>query len=273
MYLEEKLITYKAGDKAGKPIENAEALDRTDRGAIENLTKNSDIFNQQTIAQIRPLIIDTIQDYGLDTAQNRFLYFAASPKLYQADFVVPYEPARWIQKELQARDQQNINSDWNKTSLWMFNSQSYQGDKFKIKALLLLSDPDEAERFGDLKTRPFDAIIKASSRKEVEDILQNWATKDGSESPSRARRYKANSKRFDKDVPDSKEEWVKQLQDLMKKIQDAGTKGIESAAVKSYKKGKAALAALDDFLREFMIDSQEPAAQSQSVDKQESSSK
>ena len=260
MYLEEKLITYKAGDKAGKPVENADALDRTDRKAIEDFTKNSDIFNQQTISQIRPLLVDTIQQFGLDTARNRFLYFAASPKLYQADFEVPYEPARMIQKELQAKDQQAINSNWNKTSLWMFNPQAYKGDIFKIKALLLLSDPDEAERFGDLKTRPFDAVIKASSRKEVENILQNWATKDGSESHSKSYRARKNSSRFDKDVPESREEWIKQLQTFIANINKAGAKGVEAAAAKSYKKGKAALAALDDFFKEFMTDSQKPTS-------------
>lgn len=260
MYLEEKLITYKAGDKAGEPVENANALDRTNRKAIEDFTKNSNIFNQETISQIRPLLVDTIQQFGLDTARNKFLYFAASPELYRADFAVPYEPARMIQKELQARDQQDIDSDWNETSLWMFNSQAYQGDKFKIKALLLLSDSDDAERFGDLETRPFDAVIKASSRKEVEDILQNWATKDGSESYSKSYRAKKNSNRFDKDVPESKEKWIKLLQTFIANINKAGPKGVEAAAAKSYKKGKAALAALDDFFKEFMTDSQKPTS-------------
>lgn len=253
MELVEKILTsIDLKDDNNKPLAvDITKFDRTNRADIEQLVKNSHYFYQTPIQYIRDLIVQTIMDYGVDTARNHFLYFVASPRMKELTVAIPYAHGVALQKELQDKELRTVWSNWSKAKAWMFDDRAYQGDIFKLKALILLSDPDEAARFGDLNKRPIEDILNAKSRAEVEQILNNWATKDGSESPSRSHRLRSNAKRFDKDIPDTVEKWIEFIQDMVKKLKEAPDSAIEAAAKKSYKKGEAALAALDDFIKQF----------------------
>ena len=256
MELIEKVLTsIDQKDEKGNPLAvDVETFDRTNKADIEQLVNNPHYFYQTPIQNIKDLIVRTIMDYGVDTARNHFLYFVANPGMKNLTVAIPYAHGVALQKELQDKELRAVWTNWHKAQNWMFDDRAYKGDIFKLKALLLLSDPDEAARFGDLNKRPIEEVLDATSRAEVEKILENWATKDGSDSPSKSRRAKQNAKRFDKDVPDSSEEWVKSVKTLVDKITKAPAGDIEAAAKKSYKKGKAALAAMDDFIKEFAVD-------------------
>lgn len=130
--------------------------------------------------------------YGIDTAQNHLLYFVSNPKISKVQ--IPFECGKMIQKELQIHDLNDIYNVKAYASEWLYDPRAYRGDVYKLKALFFLSDWDEAEKYGPLNKRPFEEVLKANSKSEIETILSNWQTKDGSEQSSRRSGRGSNTK-------------------------------------------------------------------------------
>lgn len=130
--------------------------------------------------------------YGVDTAQNHLLYFVSNPKISKVQ--VPFEHGKMIQKELQTHDLNDIYNPKAHASEWLYDSRTYKGDIYKIKALFFLSDWDEAVKYGDINKRPFEEVLNATSKSEIETILSNWQTKDGSEEYTRRSGRRGNKK-------------------------------------------------------------------------------
>ena len=130
--------------------------------------------------------------YGIDTAQNHLLYFVSNPKISKVQ--VPFECGKMIQKELQTHDLNDIYNPKAHASEWLYDPRAYKGDIYKIKALFFLSDWDEAAKYGDINKRPFEEVLNATSKSEIETILSNWQTKDGSEEYTRRSGRRGNKK-------------------------------------------------------------------------------
>lgn len=243
--LTEKLLA----DREGKPLPNMDAFDKTDKEAVELLVKNNNIFDQAATKYIQPLIVDSIMQWGLNTAQNKFLLFAANPKI--SNVVVPLDHGRMIYSELQSGDLilpaglKNIPA-----ASWLFDPRTYKGDIYKLQALLLLSDTEEASKFGDVDHRPFDEVLKATSRDEVEKILSKWQTKSGEETYSRGRGYGRRRGTSGKRVPKDKKDWIQQVVTLIK---TTDLKSVEAAAAKAHKEGRSEEDAYAAFMQELAV--------------------
>lgn len=134
--------------------------------------------------------------YGIDTAQNHLLYFVSNPKISKVQ--VPFECGKMIQKELQTHDLNDIYNPKAHASEWLYDPRTYDGDIYKLKALFFLSDWDEAVKYGDINKRPFEEVLNATSKSEIETILSNWQTKDGSEEYSRRSSRRSSNKSLTK---------------------------------------------------------------------------
>lgn len=252
--LEEKIISYISGPDAGNPIHVPE--DRTDKYSIEQLVKNDSIFNQKITKYLQPLIVQSIIDYGVDTAKNKFLSFVNSTNLDKLKNPIPLEHGKMIMNELQSGDMKvptgigsHAGGSGDKAG-WLFDDRTYQGDIYKLQALLLLSDPDRAVDFGDLRTRPWEDILNAKSRMEIEQILTNWQTKSGEEGVGggarrAAKRFKAALK--DK-VPDTVEEWIEYVKRTFKETGSTSLDKVEGIAKKIYKKGMSRMEAWNQLM-------------------------
>ncbi len=227
----EKLIT----NLDGSEIEGLGSFDKTDDQAIESLVNNNRVFNQEAIKYIKPLVIDSIKSFGVDTARNKWLPFVTNKDLTTA---VPLEHGRMLHNEFQNGDLR-VPAGLKKIAAakWLIDPRTYKGDIYKLQALLLLSDVEEAKTFGDLETRPFEEILEASTRDQVEKILDKWQTKSGEETYSRGRGYRKGSRGSSgKKVPKSQKDWVEQVTDLISK---ASKDDVAKAAAKAHKEGRS----------------------------------
>lgn len=95
------------------------------------------------------------------------------------------------------------------TILWLRDANSYEANdiEYKIKALTFITGKD-ASAFGEVTgiEKLLNNIIKSKKRSEIEDLLDDWQTKDGSKSikgkkePETEEEKKASIKIFDEIV-------------------------------------------------------------------------
>lgn len=158
---------------------------------------------------------NSVLQYGYDTRTNLFLHFVKVAQNIDAirkmgnDKYPALEMIRTLiaNKELiltnQNLNNQSISKSPSRTGHkttsnyngWLFDPNTYvaasPGDlMYKIKALAFLST-GEAAAYGDTKTRPFDQIIAARKKSEIQQILTNWQTKPGEDQ----RRYRSGVSR------------------------------------------------------------------------------
>lgn len=222
-------------------------IDLSKREDVQYLVDNEEIFPQEMIAQIKPVLVDAILKNGVDLARNPFLRFLIyKDKLKDSGIQIPQAQGKIIAQacnntEFKTFGSENLeNAFLNK---WWTNPKAYKGDPYKIQALILLTDNSRAEKFGDLKTRPLAEILDATSKKEVEDILTRWSAASG-EKQERGSSFKkspaAKSKVSDQDA------WLKEVEDHYKAAGLTDTKKILDAARGVWKKGKNAAQAWAD---------------------------
>lgn len=222
-------------------------IDLSKREDVQYLVDNEEIFPQEMIAQIKPVLVDAILKNGVDLARNPFLRFLIyKDKLKDSGIQIPQAQGKIIAQacnntEFKTFGSENLeNAFLNK---WWTNPKAYKGDPYKIQALILLTDNSRAEKFGDLKTRPLAEILDATSKKEVEDILTRWSAASG-EKQERGSSFKkspaAKSKVSDQDA------WLKEVEDHYKAAGLTNTKKILDAARGVWKKGKNAAQAWAD---------------------------
>lgn len=234
-------------DKDPSKSEVPPQVDLTSREDIQKLVDNENAFPQNLIAQIKPILVDSILKKGLDLARNPFLRFLMyKNKLADSGIQIPQAQGKIIAQacenaEFKTFGSENLNNAF--LNKWWTNPKAYKGDPYKIQALILLTDNSRAEEFGDLKTRPLAEILDATSKKEVEDILTRWSTASG-EKQERGSSFKkspaAKSKVSDQDA------WLKEVEDHYKAAGLTDTKKVLNAAKQVWKKGKNAAQAWAD---------------------------
>lgn len=222
-------------------------IDLSKREDVQYLVDNEEVFPQKMIAQIKPILVDSILKNGVDLARNPFLRFLMyKDKLKNSGIQIPQAQGKIIAQacnnaEFKTFGSENLESAF--LNKWWTNPKAYRGDPYKIQALILLTDNSRAEKFGDLKTRPLAEILDANSKKDVEDILTRWSAASG-EKQERSSSFKkspaAKSKVSDQEV------WLKEVEDHYKAAGLTDTKKVLDAARRVWKKGKNAAQAWAD---------------------------
>lgn len=219
-------------------------IDLSKREDIQYLVNDENVFPQKVIAQIKPILVDAILKNGIDLARNPFLRFLMyDDRLKNSGIQIPEAQGKIIaqaceNKEFKTFGSENLeNAFLNK---WWTDPKAYKGDPYKIQALILLTDNQKAEQYGDLKTRPLTDILNATSKKEVEDVLTRWSAASGEKQDRGSSSPAAKNKVSDQDV------WLKEVEDHYKAAGLTDTKKVLDAARKVWKKGKNAAQAWAD---------------------------
>lgn len=87
---------------------------------------------------------------------------------------------------------------------WLINPKTFKGNtandiEYKIKTLAFLSTK-ESSKYGEVSNKPFDKVLNANTKEEIQSIIGNWATGSPTEDSSSTNKKKKNSgKKMDKD--------------------------------------------------------------------------
>lgn len=174
-----KLLIEKLID--GISESDAASLDRTDPEKVMQVVHTASIFpNQPAIKSYEDVVADSIRKYGLDTARNKFL-----PFVVKNNIPIGEVDAKIIQKAFQ-EGQINL-TPGSFASQWLYDERAYTGHTSKLNALVILSDPDEAAKYADPKTRKdlLKTLLPATTKEDIGDALDNWQTKDGTDADAR----------------------------------------------------------------------------------------
>lgn len=134
-------------------------------------------------------LVDSFFEYGTNTSQNKFLLFANT----KGDTALNCTAEQmWLVYRLIQNSETNVVTGKVAQNSWLYNSRSYNGSEFKIKALAFLAS-EEAEDYGDPRRKPTKEILATTNDDEIERLLSNWQTKDG-EWSSKNSRSKRRSK-------------------------------------------------------------------------------
>ena len=216
----------------------------------ELLTKSGDVKHKYLVSKAKEkfgkdldfpvysdVLVDSMEQYGVDTAQNRFLQYIVTKN------GTPFNMKRsqpYLIYRILNNAEANVTTGAAAKSSWLYNPNSYNGTDFKIKALAFLSSKDSA-KYGDPKTKPTQKILNTTDDDEIEAILSNWQTKDG-ESEQRYIRSRRSNKSASKSSyfsNDSKQvsNDKEQRLELIKDIYSSSTKDIADAINKVYTPG------------------------------------
>ena len=86
---------------------------------------------------------------------------------------------------------------------WLINPKTFKGNtandiEYKIKTLAFLSTK-ESSKYGEVSNKPFDKVLNANTKEEIQSIIGNWATVSPTEDSSSTNKKKKNSgKKMDK---------------------------------------------------------------------------
>lgn len=182
------------------------------------------------------VLVDSLEQYGTDTAQNKFLQYIVTKS------AIPFNMQKsqpYLIYNILNNAEANVTTGAAAKSSWLYNPNAYNGSDFKLKALAFLSSKD-AENYGDLKTKPTQKILNTTDDSEIETLLSNWQTKDG-ESNSRVTHRRASSKNsgatyFSKDSKKVAADKAQKL-NLIKDTYSSSSADIASAIDKVYRPG------------------------------------
>lgn len=175
-----------------KAVKNQTTLLQQIRAELEE-GKNPILPNYSTFSEtVKKVLQNSFSQNRYDTLDNQFLAFMQKAqntpiaKLGNSAY-----PALDTLREILAADTIKLSSAnlRNQKMNWMYDPQSYDADDniYKIKVLAFLSSA-KSDRFGQTKTKPFDQVVKSTSKAQIQDILDEWNTKDGDDYGSSRRR-------------------------------------------------------------------------------------
>lgn len=177
-------------------------------------------------------LIDSMERYGTDTAQNKFLQYIVTKS------GVPFNMKQnqpYLIYKLLDNAESNVVTGAAAQKSWLYNPNSYNGSDFKIKALAFLSSKD-AEKYGNLKDRPTQKILNTTDDELIKTMLSNWQTKDGEQEKRHSRSSSSKSSStslFNKDSKKVAEDKAQKLE-LIKNIYSSNTKDVIAAINKVY---------------------------------------
>ena len=166
-----------------KAVKNQTTLLQQIRAELEE-GKNPILPNYPTFSEtVKKVLQNSFSQNGYETLDNQCLAFMQKAqntpiaKLGNGAY-----PALDTIREILAADTIKLSSAnlGNQKMNWMYDPQSYDADDniYKIKVLAFLSSA-KSDRFGQTKTKPFDQVVKSTSKAQIQDILDEWNTKDG----------------------------------------------------------------------------------------------
>lgn len=128
--------------------------------------------NDPDYSAFEQTLVDSLDQYGPDTAQNLFIAFlqkknGVNYNLDRAKSDLLYRI--FINNESAVRTPAS--------NFWLYNPRSYDGSEFKIKALAFLGSP-EAEQYGNKKNKPTQEILNTTDDSKIEALLNAWQTND-----------------------------------------------------------------------------------------------
>lgn len=166
-----------------KATENRTTLLQQVRTELED-GKNKILPNYSTFSEtVKKVLQNSFSQNEYDTVDNQFLAFMQKAQNTPiATLGSSAYPALDTLREILAAGTIKLSAAnlKNQRLDWMYNPQSYSADDniYKIKVLAFLSSA-KSDRFGQTKTKPFDEIVKSTSKTQIQDILDEWNTKDG----------------------------------------------------------------------------------------------
>ena len=217
--------------------ESAELLTRSgsDKTAYLKYMAKKNFGTDPDYSVYEGTLIDSMETYGTDTAQNKFLQYIVTKS------GVPFNMKQsqpYLIYKLLDNAESNVVTGAAAQKSWLYNPNSYNGSDFKIKALAFLSSKD-AERYGDLKARPTQKILNTTDDELIKTLLSNWQTKDGEQEAKRHRYSNSKSSSrspFSKDSKEVAEDKAQKLE-LIKNIYSSNVNDIASAINKVYTPG------------------------------------
>lgn len=233
----------------------ADNLDRTDPEMIMRIVNDASVFpNQDSIESFKEVIVDSIKKYGLDTANNKFLNFVVSPnmeKLGKDDLSKTY--AQVVQKAFQENNIKLAPGSF--ASQWLWDKRAYDGHVSKLNALIILSDPEEADKYADPKTRKdlLPKLLAVRTQKDITDVLDNWQTRDGTDSRGVGFSGKGRSGAGKGEKVESEEVTKKKLYNIVKGLNNTYDNSMVNKVIdKIYQKGKTVSQLLPDLISEIV---------------------
>lgn len=187
LFTPEEMVNLK-----NKAAENRTTLLQQIRAELEE-GENQVLPNYPNLSEtVKKVLQNSFSQNGYDTVDNQFLAFMQKAQNTPvAELGNNAYPALDTLREILAAGTIKLSSAnlKNQRMDWMYNPQSYNADDniYKIKVLSFLSSA-KSDRFGQTKTKPFDEIIKSTSKAQIQDILDEWNTKDGDDYGSSRRR-------------------------------------------------------------------------------------
>lgn len=187
LFTPEEMVNLK-----NKAAENRTTLLQQIRAELEE-GENQVLPNYPNLSEtVKKVLQNSFSQNGYDTVDNQFLAFMQKAQNTPvAELGNNAYPALDTLREILAADTIKLSSAnlRNQKMDWMYNPQSYNADDniYKIKVLSFLSSA-KSDRFGQTKTKPFDEIIKSTSKAQIQEILDEWNTKDGDDYESSRRR-------------------------------------------------------------------------------------
>lgn len=220
----------------------ADNLDRTDPEMIMRIVNDTSIFPNSNgeLNSFKEVIVDSIKNYGLDTANNKFLNFVVSPnieKLGKGDLSKAY--AQVVQKAFQENSIKLAPGSF--ASQWLWDKRAYDGHVSKLNALIILSDPEEADKYADPKTRKdlLPKLLAVRTQKDIADVLDNWQTRDGTDSRNVGFRGGKHSGAGKGEKVESEEVTKKKLYNIVKGLNNTYDDSMVNKAIdKIYQKSR-----------------------------------
>ena len=80
---------------------------------------------------------------------------------------------------------------------WLINPKTFKGNtandiEYKIKTLAFLSTK-ESSKYGEISNKPFDEVLNANTKEEIQKIIGRWATDSPTDDSSSTNKKKKNS--------------------------------------------------------------------------------
>lgn len=163
--------------KAPTRTQEQNFIDMLRNGEVEGYSQNAVKNWNNAFIQV---LMASVREDGYDTKTNPFLTYAKViqnsevPKM-GVDAIPAWQTIRELLKSGKYRATEA--SLKNNFSQWITNPRAYQADDptYKVKALAFLTS-ERAGHYGAMETRPIKEVIKAMSKSQIANLLDNWQT-------------------------------------------------------------------------------------------------
>lgn len=167
------------------PFNTVQGEKEFDRRNITDVnTYITNVFSENNIGgNLKNSLTKSIQEQGINPADNAFLSFLVSVSGNDALIEkLTEEKADLIRNQLKNGE---LDKDSETAKKWLTNANAYDGSKYKIQALLLLSDEDDVENYMDPGENNenvnslIDKVLNLRNDNDIRQLLDNAQTRHG----------------------------------------------------------------------------------------------